>query len=417
MSDACQRALEELFSPEARANPYPAYAQLRESDPVYDTGQGLWLVTSYDACHMLLRDDRISKNFHTLSDYEQNLELTGRSETWLQALIEQLISFSDPPDHTRKRGLFQKTFTPRMIERLRPRVQDLVDEHLDEMGDGEVDLIADFASRLPLAVVAELLGMPRADRELLRRWSLDLAPTFEVVMTPETVAQAEKAGAEFIDYFKELTRERQRDPKEDLISALAQVEEEGDKLTLEELVVNLILLVGAGHETPMNLIGNGTLALVRNPDQLELLRRRPEIMEDAIEELIRYDSPLQWTTRFPKAPIEIDGRVIPAGTRVALVLAAANRDPKYFRDPDRLDLTRGVRHHVGFGGGLHYCMGNALARMEGGIIFRTLIGRYPHIELLTDTPEYHGTLLRRGVKSLPLHLETRARERARAPVA
>lgn len=392
----------DLFPPEVRADPYPFYRQLRERAPVFDTGQDLWLVTSYRHCHALLRDRRCSKDLHTMANYERNMEQAGRTAP-IRALLEQLMSFSDPPDHTRLRGLVQRAFSPRMVESLRGRVEQIAEELLDEaVRDGELELISGFAWLFPLVVVAEMLGVPLEDRDRFREWSRDLAPSFELVLPPGAAERAERATEEFTAYFHRLVEERAREPRGDLLTALVEVEEQGERLSARELVVNLILIVGAGHETVMNLIGNGTLALLRNPDQMERLRREPAIMDDAVEELLRYESPVQMTTRFPNAPIEIAGQTIPAGTRVAVILAAGNRDPERFPDPDRLDLTRGDHQHLAFGGGIHYCLGNALARIEAATAFRAMLKRFPSLELATDTPRYRDTILLRGLVELPI---------------
>lgn len=392
------------FPPEMRADPYPVYRQLRETAPVFDTGQDLWLVTSYDACHALLRDPRCSKNLRNMNDYERNMEIAGRTGP-IRALLEQLMSFSDPPRHTRLRGLVQRAFTPRMVSRLATHAQRAADGLLDDaVGDGELELMADFAWQFPLVVIAEMLGVPSGDRDRFHHWSRELAPTFELVLPPGAAERAERASEEFIDYFMRVVEARVREPRDDLISALVGADEAGDRLTARELVVNLILILGAGHETAMNMIGNGMLALLRHPGELARLRERPEIMEGAVEELLRYESPVQLTTRFPTDDIAIEGQTIPAGARVAIVLAAANRDPDRFPDPDRLDLTRGDRNHLAFGGGIHYCLGNAVARMEAGIAFGTLLRRFPRIELATEAPEYRETMLLRGLKALPLRV-------------
>ncbi|HSZ68905.1 MAG TPA: cytochrome P450 [Solirubrobacteraceae bacterium] len=393
--------LDDLFPPEMRADPYPVYRQLRENAPVFDTGRDLWLVTSYEHCHALLRDERCSKNPRNMDDYERIMRMTGRTER-IRTLLEQLMSFSDPPHHTRLRGLVQRAFTPRMIEGLRARAERVANELLEAAGagDGEIELIDQFASRFPLAVIAEMLGVPASDRERFTRWSRDLAPTFELALPPGAAEPAERAAEEFIDYFRQLMEVRAKEPRDDLVSGLVHAEDEGRRLEAQELVVNLILILGAGHHTAMHMIGNGVLALVRHPDQLALLRNLP--MDDAIEELLRYESPVQLTTRFPTDDIAIGGQTIPAGTRLAIILAAGNRDPDRFPDPDRLDLTRGDRAHLAFGGGIHYCLGNALARMEAGIAFRALLDRFPRIELATEAPEYDATILLRGLKALPL---------------
>lgn len=394
----------EMFPPEMRADPYPLYRQLRENAPVFDTGRDLWVVTSYDHCHTLLRDPRSSKNLRRMSDYEREMENAGRTAP-MRALLEQLMSFNDPPEHTHIRGHFQRAFGPRLVQHLRDRAADIAAGLLAETtDDGEIDLIADFAWQFPLVVVAEMLGVPTGDRRRFRDWSRDLAPAFELVMSAEAAARAERAAGEFIDYFKRLIDVRGRNPTDDLVSALAQSTDDPDELSDQQLAVNLILILGAGHETVMNLIGNGMLALLRDPHQLELLRTRPEIVDDAVEELLRYDCPIQLTTRIATEDIEIGGQTIPAGARMVIALGAANRDPDRFPDPDRLDLTRGERNHLALGGGVHYCLGNALARIEAAVGFTALLDRYERIELAVETPEYRDTVLLRGVRALPLRV-------------
>jgi hypothetical protein len=393
-----------MFPPEMRTDPYPIYRQLRENAPVFDTGQDLWLVTSYEHAYALLRDPRSSKNLRNMDDYENRMELAGRTAP-MRALLEQLMSFNDPPDHTRIRGRFQRAFSPRLVQRLRDHATEIAEDLLGRApADGEIDLVADFAWQFPLVLVAEMLGVPTSDRERFHDWSRDLAPAFELVASPEVGETALRAAGEFVAYFEELLAERERAPQNDLVSGLLNAEGDADRLSEQEMVVNLILILAAGHETVMNLIGNGMLALLRHPDQLELLRGRPDLLDDAVEELMRYDCPIQLTTRIAVEEIEMAGQTIPKGARMAISLAAANRDPDRFPDPDRLDLTRGDRNHLALGGGVHYCLGNALARIEAAVAFRTLLDRYQRIELATETVEYRDTVLLRGVKALPLRV-------------
>lgn len=393
-----------MFPPEMRTDPYPIYRQLRENAPIFDTGQDLWLVTSYEHAYALLRDPRSSKNLRNMDDYENRMELAGRTAP-MRALLEQLMSFNDAPDHTRIRGRFQRAFSPRLVQRLRDHATEIAEDLLGRApADGEIDLVADFAWQFPLVLVAEMLGVPTSDRERFHAWSRDLAPAFELVASPEVGETALRAAGEFVAYFEELLAERERAPQNDLVSGLLNAEGDADRLSEKEMVVNLILILAAGHETVMNLIGNGTLALLRHPDQLELLRSRPELLDDAVEELMRYDCPIQLTTRIATEEIEMAGQTIPKGARMAISLAAANRDPDRFPDPDRLDLTRGDRNHLALGGGVHYCLGNALARIEAAVAFRTLLDRYERIELVTETVEYRDTVLLRGVKALPLRV-------------
>jgi cytochrome P450 len=392
-----------LFTPEVRADPFPLYRRLLTEDPVHDTGFGLWLVSSYDACRSALRDPRFSAEFRTMSDYEETLVAVGR-DTPVQALMERLMLFRDPPDHTRLRGLVQRAFTPRMIEALRERTAEVCEGLLDaaQARGGELELMADLAWPLPVVVIAELLGVPATERERFRGWAADLALAFDLGMTPERAARAEAAQEQFIAFFLELAAERARDPQGDLVTALVQAEEEGDRLSPDELVSNLILLLIAGHETTMNLIGNGTQALLRHPDQLARLRDEPDLAPSAIEELLRFDSPVQLVIRFTREELELGGRIIPKGARVMLLLGAANHDPARFRDPDVLDLGRGDRGHLSFGGGPHFCLGNALARMEGEVVLPALVRRFPDLRLLDDVPRHRGTMTLRGLEELRL---------------
>lgn len=392
-----------LFTPEVRADPFPFYRRLLTEDPVHDTGFGLWLISSYDACRSAMRDPRFSAEFRTMDDYEETMRTTGR-DTPVQELMERLMLFRDPPDHTRLRSLVQRAFTPRMIEAMRARTAEVCEGLLDaaEERGGELELMADLAWPLPVVVIAELLGVPQMERERFRGWAADLALAFDLGVSPEHMARADVAKDQFIAFFLELAEERARDPQGDLVTALVQAEEEGDRLSPDELVSNLVLLLLAGHETTMNLIGNGTNALLRHPDQLARLRAEPELAPSAIEELLRFDSPVQLVVRFPREDVEIGGRTIPKGARVMLLLGAANHDPGRFADPDVLDLGRGDRGHLSFGGGPHFCLGNALARMEGEVVLPALVRRFPDLHLLDDAPAHRGTMTLRGLEHLRL---------------
>lgn len=392
-----------LFTPEVRADPFPFYRRLLTDEPVHETGFGLWLVSSYEACHAALRDPRFSAEFRTMADYEETMVAIGR-DTPVQALMERLMLFRDAPDHTRLRGLVQRAFSPRMMEAMRARVAEVCEGLLDDVearGD-EFELMRDLAWPLPVVVIAELLGVPSSERERFRGWATDLALAFDIGMTPERAVRAEAAQDEFIAFFLELAAERARNPQGDLVTALVQAEEEGDRLSPDELVSNLILLLIAGHETTMNLIGNGTHALLRHPDQLARLRAEPDLVPSAIEELLRFESPVQLVMRFTREEVEVGGRRIPKGARVMLLLAAANHDPERFPDPDRLDLARGDRGHLSFGGGPHFCLGNALARLEGEVVLPALVRRFPDLRLLDEHPAYRPTMTLRGLEALRL---------------
>ena len=286
----------------------------------------------------------------------------------------------DPPDHTRLRTLVSKAFTPRAIESLRGRIEQMVDALLDVAVDrGEMDLIADLAYPLPASVICEMLGVPLQDRDRLREWSADIARSLDAVIVsdPEVIARANAAGVALREYFERLVAERRRAPRADILSGLIAAEEAGDRLSTDELFATVILLFLAGHETTANLIGNGMLALLRHPAELARLRDDPALIESAVEELLRYDSPVQRVSRITTADVVIGDRTIPAGSLAMALLAAANRDPAYFPDPDRLDVARRDNRHLAFGSGIHFCLGAPLARLEGRIVFAALLAPLP----------------------------------------
>jgi cytochrome P450 len=314
----------------------------------------------------------------------------------------------DPPDHHRLRRLVSKVFTPRMIEELRPRVEQLVDEHLDAAhgrGTGEMDLIADLAFPLPFIVISEMLGVPEgADRVQLREWSGAVVKTFDPILTDDEVRASIVASDNLVDLVTELIAWKRANPGDDLLSAMIAAEDEGDRLDEEELIAQTLLLYIAGHETTVNLIGNGTLALLRNRDQLELWRDDPAIAPGAVEELLRYDSPVQVTRRITLDDFEIGGKHVEPGLLLFTVLGSANRDPEKFGpDADGLDLRReNAREHVSFGGGFHSCLGAHLARLEGQVAIGTLVRRFPGIELAVDELEWNGRIVLRGLARLPV---------------
>jgi cytochrome P450 len=311
---------------------------------------------------------------------------------------------ADPPDHTRLRALVSKAFTPRLIERMRPRVQEIADALLDVVQDrGKMDLIDDYAFPLPITVIAELLGVPAEDRNRFREWS-DAAVSgdtsreyLERVLIPHMQA--------FTDYLRAMFEEKRENPEEDLVSALVRAEEAGDKLGEDELVGMVFLLLVAGHETTVNLIGNGVLALLQHPDQLESLRENPSLIKPAVEELLRYDGPVETSTeRFAREDVAVGERVIPKGEMVLVVIAAADHDPERFPVPDALDLTRPDNKHLAFGKGIHHCLGAPLARMEGQTAINTLLRRMPDLRLkgTSHSLSWRPGMVLRGLKGLPV---------------
>jgi cytochrome P450 len=315
--------------------------------------------------------------------------------------------FSDPPDHTRLRGLANKAFTPRVIEGMRTRIQEIVDELLAPLDrPGEVDLVREFTGIFPVTVIAEMLGVHVRDRARFKVWSDDLALFIggTTLPLPVVLGRAARGMLGLQRYFRGLVRERRGNPGQDLLGALIAAEERGDQLTEDELLANASLILAAGHETTTNLIGNGILTLLRHPDQLQLLREEPDLIESAVEELLRFESPVQWTGRVALEDLEINDLQVPQGQRLAMGLGAANRDPTQFPEPDRLDLRRAENRHVAFGHGIHFCLGAALARMEGQIAIGTLVRRFPGLRLGSGPIRWQENFTLRGLKSLPLVL-------------
>lgn len=399
------------FAPERRANPYPLYHQMREEAPVHwSESQQAWLCTRYADCVDVLRDPRSSSDQDNAeavqAERARMQDAAGGTGSMFAAMDVRPMLFSDPPSHTRLRSLVNKAFTPRRVEALRPHIQEIVDRLLDGVEErGELDVTADLAFPLPVIVIAEMLGVPLDEQDQLKTWSRDLARTIDPIVSVETAQQAAMSGLAFINYLNGLIDERRRDLQDDLLSALIAVEEEGEHLSHEELLINTILLFIAGHETTQNLIGNSVLALLRNPGELERLRSDPSLAKNAIEESLRYDGPVQLTARHFKDDIEVGGQPIAKGQTAILLLAAADRDPAQFADPDRFDITReGANRHIAFGNGIHFCLGAPLARVEAQIAVSTLVSRYPDLALLEADPPYSDTFTLRGVSRLPVSL-------------
>jgi len=396
------------FLPEVHSDPYPAYAQLRELDPVHKgMFPGVWILTRYADCLLILRDPRFSSDSRKSELFELFREMVGQqSPGLLEENRARSMLFVDPPDHTRLRTLVNKAFTPRVVESLRPHMQDIVDELLTavlEAGSGTMDVVADLAYPLPIRVICEMLGVPPEDREVFRQWSSDLVVSLDPIISVELFERANRAAEAFTDYFLGLIRDRRAHPRSDLLSGLIQAEDEGRSLTEDELISTCILLLVAGHETTVNLIGNGVLSLLRHPQEMGQLRAEPSLIRTAVEELLRYDAPVQLTGRTVLEDMEIGGRPIDKGHQVVAVLGAANRDPAQFPDPDRLDLGRNDNRHLAFGSGIHFCLGAPLARAEGQVAIATLLRRVPRIELATEEElEWRETVTLRGLKSLPV---------------
>ncbi|HJS26266.1 MAG TPA: cytochrome P450, partial [Actinomycetota bacterium] len=383
------------------ADPYPAYAELREHTPVrYDEGTDHWLVARYGDVNALLRDRRLGRTYlHQASHAEMGHADPPAWHAPFWDLINAGILDMEPPDHTRVRRLVSKAFTPRFVEGLRPRVQAIMDELVEEVaGAGEFDLIA-VAEPLPVTVIAEMLGVPEADRRHLRPWSADIVKMYELNPSLEMQRDAVRASTEFGEYLRGLARERKGEPGDDLISRLTAVVDEGEQLTEDELVGTCVLLLNAGHEATVSSTLLGWLALFRRPDRLKELREDRSLLPTAIEELLRFDTPLQMFERWVLEPIEVRGVEIPRGAELGLLFGSANRDPDVFDDPDELDLSRDPNPHLTFGAGIHFCLGAPLGRQELQISFATLMDRFPNLELVEE-PRWRPNYIVRGLEGL-----------------
>jgi len=399
-------APEPLFnplSPEFIRNPYPHYARMRTADPVHLSVHGSYVASRHAEVSLVMRDKRFGKDYvdRTIRRYGPKI----MDEPIFRSMSHWMLQ-QDPPDHTRLRGLVVKAFTARRVEDMRPRIQAVVDQTIDAVIEkGHMDLIEDFAFRLPVTIICDMLGIPEEHREVFYKGSRDGGRILDPVpLTPEEIAQANMSNAMARMYFEQLFEMRRRNPGDDLTTQLVQAEEAGDKLSNEELTANIILLFGAGHETTVNLIGNGLLALHQNPDQLALLKANPSLISNAIEEFLRYDSSVQLTGRVTLEEIEdLGGKRIPKGETVLCLLGSANRDPAAYPDrPDELDITRPNVRPLSFGGGIHHCLGAQLARIEAEIAISTLLRRLPDLRLDdARNPEWRPTFVLRGLKRLP----------------
>jgi cytochrome P450 len=404
----------DMADPRASQDPWPLYEALRREAPVSESPMGFFVLARHADCLALLRDRRASSD-GTRIDPDRAPAFTPVDEVANAALgdLTQLeqdnrpFLFRDPPDHTRLRGLVQQAFTPKMVEGLRPRVAQVVDELLDRaLEEGQVDLVDALAYPLPVRIICDLLGVPAEDQDRFKDWSAALArgldPDF-LLSAGERQSRME-AVLSFAAYFFELLADRRAHPGDDLLSQLARAEAEGDRLNEGELLSTCILLLVGGHETTVNLIAGGVLALLQAPDQLVRLRDDPGLTRPAVEELLRYVSPIQWTGRALLDDVEVAGTVLPKGAFVVTLLGSANRDAEAFADPARLDLSRSDNRHLGFGFGVHHCLGAPLARLEAGVALPALLSRAPGLALATDTIRWRENVVLRGLVDLPVSL-------------
>lgn len=399
-----EEAAHRIFDPAFKFDPYSSYALLREAGPFLPGPFGMQLVSRYAEIDAIMQDPSWShaeeaKLLHPDSDGSD----LPASFLWME-----------PPDHTRLRRLVSKAFTARRVDGLRERVEVVAGQLIDDVIDaGEVDWVERVAYPLPLTMITEMLGVPVEAHDLVRSMSHGIARGLDpdTMLSPEELANRATSAKAFKDYFGDLVVERRNNPKDDLISDLARVEAEGERLSADEMLSTLVVLVVAGHETTVNLIANGLLSLIRQPDQYAALCADPELAGPAIDELMRFDGPSHFTTRETTRRVEVSGRTFEAGQGVIILLASGNRDPRAYPDPDRLDLARygrraSVPRHLGFGVGHHYCIGAPLVRVEMDVVLRTLANRAPHLELMADPPPYRPNLVVRGLHALPVRLSS-----------
>lgn len=397
-----------ILSPSAEflANPYPTLARLRQEAPVYWSEKGnYWLLTRYGDVHEVVSDRQFEKGVMKFKNTDLFVKLFPVGD--LLEFREHSMLLQNPPDHTRLRGLVNKAFTPSMVAGLKPRIEAITNELLEGIlsksaKSKEFDLIAEMAYPLPATVIAEMLGIPTSDREKFKVWSHNITAALDPNPQPNLLNIAKVAGAykDLIAYLRPLVADRRKERKNDLISALVAAEEDGNHLSETELLANIVLLLIAGHETTTNLIGNGMLALLRNPDQLELLKSKPDLMPTAIDEFLRYDSPVQMVRRIAADNFQIGDTTIKSGQHVVPLIGAANHDPDQFKDPETLDITREDNKHISFGHGIHHCLGWSLAGAEGQIAISALLKTFPNIKMKTQKIEVKLPFSLRGVKQL-----------------
>lgn len=390
------------FSPEFLRNPYPSFELLRENQPLMKTPLGFWVASRYADVQMILKDRRFGKGF------DERMKMRNGDDVFdnpVYANMRTWMLVQDPPDHSRLRGLVSKAFTARRIEGLRPQIQTLVDELLDRAAPrGRMDFIRDFAYPLPVNVICDMLGIPPEDRSHFEFGSKISGRLIDP--TPVSAEELQEIGDGFSRqeaYFRDLFARRRAEPQDDLTTVLVQAEEAGERLTEAELVGNVILLFGAGHETTVNLLGNGLLALLQNPDEYAKLRDNPDLVPGAIEEMLRFDSSVQMTGRTAMEDVEVNGVTIPKGDHIINLLGSANRDGAAFDAPESFRVDRKDVRPMSFGGGIHFCLGAQLARVEADIAFRSLLARLPDLRLeKPDEPDWRPTFTLRGLTSLPI---------------
>lgn len=434
MSKYAPFSLLNLQQKEIRANPYPFYEQLRNQDPIHwDEELEFWVLTHYSDIDALYTDERFSRAQGLMRGFQRLSEAERQIAEPVYHSFSKTVFYADPPYHTHLRGLMNHAFTPRRVERLRPYIQKIVNELLDTaQTQAEMDVIHDLAYPLPVMVIAELLGLPAGDRARFKKWSDDLFAILGTVRhkPSDLLERAAQSLDEMTNYVRDLSRKRRESPQDDLLTALLSVTEDealtcphpqgssslhatgelireqeaSSSLAEDELVANINILLSTGHETTTNLIGNGLLALLQHREQLEKLQTKPALLAPAIEEMLRYDNPVQITYRSALEDANIKGKLIRKGDLVNTILGSANRDAERFTDPNRFDITRSEGRHLSFGIGIHFCIGAPLVRLEAEIVFETILRQFPRISLATEAFEWQEHPIFRGLKSLPVTL-------------
>jgi cytochrome P450 len=396
--------MEALRDPATKANPYPFYRSIFDRGPIIETTFGDFLLTRHADCFNVLRDARFSSNDEHKPGFAQVGELIRQlGYEDLLGLMTRIMLFADPPDHTRLRRLVSKAFTPKAIEAMRPRIAALVDGILDDAdARGEIEVVDDLAFKLPVTVISEMLGVPHEDHDQLRSYTQAAVAALDPSDNVAELLPAADGLRAMRAYFDTLVATRRSDLGDDLLSAMIAAEDEGDRLSHDELLDTTLLLFAAGHETTVNLISGGLLNLLQHPAEHERLVADPTLIDTAVEEMLRIGPPVQFTARTCTVDVEVAGKALPKGSEIIVMIAAANRDPSVFTDPAAFDIARQDNRHLAFGGGIHLCLGAPLARVEGQEAIGRLVRRFPGIRLQDDTVEWKPTTTIRGPKRLPL---------------
>lgn len=393
-------------------NPYPDYQRLLHEAPLYRLPKGVlktpaqneWLASSYEYATFILKDPRFIREGHRLHPPKEGDAPRPEFMQKYMAALGGMLMFRDPPTHTRLRGLINKAFTPVNVEALRPQIIDTTQHLLKQTLElGEFDLIREFALPLPVIVIGEMLGVPVEDRDLFKTWSISISRTVDGTQSdPAVFISAANAFKEMGEYIKDIVRKRQTDTRDDILTSLIRAEEDGDRLNEQELISTCIMLLVAGHETFTNFVGNGFWTLSQHPEALQAIRENPDLAKGAVEEILRYESPVQRTLRFAESSVVIGDQEIQRGDAVSVVLGAANRDPKVFQNPDAFDITRQPNRHLAFSTGIHFCIGASLARLEGEIAIHNLVINDMKLTVTNDTPNWKMVSSFRGLDNLPV---------------